>query len=59
MSHCGRLEEFEGGTCKVHDKHDIETVVMKQYAPDDVSRDVIARMAQVAVVIHRRTTGVP
>ncbi len=46
-------------TRKVHNKLNIEAEVMKQYAPDDISRDIVARMAQMTVVINSRTTGIP
>lgn len=45
--------------CDVHDKVQLEAKVVHENAPDDIGRDIVARMAQVALVVHGRTAGVP
>lgn len=46
-------------TGKIHDKLNVKAEVMKQYAPNDIGRDIVARMAQMAVVIDSRATSIP
>lgn len=45
--------------CNVHDKVELEAKVMRQNAPNDIGRHIVARMSQMALVVHSRTAGVP
>ena len=43
----------------VHHEANLEAEVISENAPDDVCGDIIASMAQMSVIINRRTAGIP
>lgn len=45
--------------CNVHDKVKLEAKVMDQDAPNNICRHIVARVSQMALVVHSRTAGVP
>ena len=44
--------------CNVHDKVDLEAEIVQEDTSNDVGRDVVARMAKMALVVHSRTAGI-
>lgn len=43
----------------VHHKVDIELEVVAHNAPNDISADIVAGVAQMRIIIDSRTTGIP
>lgn len=57
---CSRLlSHLVVNICNVHDKVKLEAKVMRQDAPNDICRHIVARVSQMALVVHSRAAGVP